>query len=173
MSENRKAIPLTAHPIQVGSPEFTTILAWPYADSFVHRLLRDDIPRRALFGHCRIFIYRDPRGQPVGFGTLDVCGDCSALVANAPHPYIPLLAVNPTIQSLGYGTSILHHLVSEAAVLARLNVCADILFLDVYTASTKARALYDRAGFQAVTGEIFDAVEKMPYIVMAKRVSAS
>lgn len=171
VSSDRSIIPLTAHPIQITSPDFLTICSWPFADGFVHRLLRDDIPQRAVQGHCRIFLYNDPGEQPVGFGTLDVCGDYSLITGKPLHPYIPLLGVNPTIKSLGYGTSILNHLTAEAALLIRLSGCADSVFLEVYENSTRARALYDRAGFRPVADEIYDEVEEQPYTVMARRVS--
>jgi GNAT superfamily N-acetyltransferase len=162
MSEHREAIRLTVHPVRVDSPEFGTICGWPFPDNFVHRLIRDDIPQRVVFGRCLVFLYRDPTGQPVGFGTLDICSDYCTMVGDALHPYIPLLAVNPTVRSLGYGTSILRHLIAEAVVLSRLNSCADILFLDVYTSSARARALYERELFRPITGEIFDPVEQNP-----------
>lgn len=89
------------------------------------------------------------------------------------HPYIPLLAVNPTIKSLGYGTSIVRHLIDEAALLASQGVCHDVLFLDVYTTSGKAIQVYTACGFVCVTPEpIPDPQEGgKTYIVMAKRVS--
>jgi ribosomal protein S18 acetylase RimI-like enzyme len=170
MSGTRIAIPLSASLISLKSAEFATISNWPYTDSFVQRLLKDDIAHRIVFGNCRLFLYHDPNKQPVGFGALDLCNDYSSMVGKALHPYIPLLAVNPTIQSLGYGRSILNHLIGEAAVLSRFDYCADTLFLEVYSASTKAKALYDRAGFQVIA-ENFDPIEKKQYEVMAKRVS--
>ena len=172
MPDSREPIPLTAHSIQVKSTEFATICDWPFEDDFVKRLLRDDIPARVLFGNCQIFLYRDPKGQPVGFGTLDLCAYYT--VGGVEHPYIPLLAVNPTITSLGYGTSIVRHLVGEAAVLSQLiSSCDDTVFLEVYSTSTRAVALYKRELFQPVTDEILDSVENKPYVVMAKRVSTT
>jgi GNAT superfamily N-acetyltransferase len=173
MPAPREVIPLTAVTIQTNSPEFSTIAKWPFEDSFVQRLLRDDIPIRALFGNCRVFLYHDPKGQPVGFGTLDVCGDYSQIVGDTLHPYIPLLGVNPTIKSLGYGTSIVRHLIGEAAILPCVRCGADILLLDVYTTSLRARALYDRELFRPITDEIYDPVENKNYIVMARRVSTA
>jgi ribosomal protein S18 acetylase RimI-like enzyme len=81
--------------------------------------------------------------------------------------------VNPTIKSQGYGTSILHHLIGEAAILASHRHCHDILFLDVYTTSIKAIKLYEESGFMKITDEpILDPLEPgMAYLVMAKRVS--
>jgi len=171
MAENRPTIPLTPALIELESVEFKTICSWPFHDPFVRRLLRDDIPHRVQFGHCRIWIYRDPAGQPVGFGTFDLCNDYAPIAGNMSHPYIPLLGVNPTIQSLGYGTAILRHLISEAAVLCRTSGCSDTVFLEVYTTSTRAISLYSRSGFQRITDEILDKAEGRHYFVMAKRVS--
>lgn len=126
------------------------------------------------FNHCRIWVYRDPDGRLVGFGTLDVCDDYAGFTAGQAHPYIPLLAVNPTIKSLGYGTAIVRHLADEAALLAAgPGGCHDVLFLDVYTTSEKAIAVYRAAGFVTMTAEpIPDAsVGGKLYLVMAKRLT--
>lgn len=64
-------IPLTPVLVSVDSQEFQAITGWPFPDPFVLRLLRDDIPQRVQFGNCRIWIYRDPTGEFVGFGTLE------------------------------------------------------------------------------------------------------
>src|SRR5206468_580668 len=106
-------IPLTAAQIGVGSPEFRAIGGWPFADAYVARLLQQDVPQRVTFGNCSVWIYRDPGGSLVGFGTLDVAGDCIAYTNGKLHPYVPLLAINPTIKSKGYGTSIVRHLIGE------------------------------------------------------------
>jgi len=84
-----------------------------------------------------------------------------------------LLAVNPTITSLGYGTSIVRHLIDEAALLAFQGLCHDVLFLDVYTSSVKAISVYSACGFVDITTEpILDTQEGgKTYIVMAKRVA--
>ena len=39
-------VPLIPVPIALDSPEFTAILGWPFADSFVLRLLQTDIPSK-------------------------------------------------------------------------------------------------------------------------------
>jgi ribosomal protein S18 acetylase RimI-like enzyme len=171
MAENRATIRLTPALIELESFEFKTICSWPFSDPFVRRLLRDDIPHRVQFGHCRVWIYRDPLGQLVGFGAFDLCDDYAPVAGNMSHPYIPLLGVNPTIKSLAYGTAIMGHLMSEAAVLCRTSGCADTVFLEVYTTSARAISLYARCGFQQVTGEILDEAEGRHYFVMAKRVS--
>lgn len=166
-------IPLTPIPVDLNSCEFAAISDWPYADAFVGRLLREDIPQRVQFGDGRMWVYRDPADRLVGFGTIDVCEDYRDYTAGRHHPYIPLLAVNPTIPSLGYGTSILRHLIDEAALLAcRSAGCCDRLFLDVYTTSEKAIELYKRSGFISLTDTpIPDHQEAgKSYIVMAQRV---
>ncbi len=59
-------IPLTSVLIGLNSREFEAISGWPFADPFVARLLRDDIPQRVQYGNCRIWTYRDPDGRLVG-----------------------------------------------------------------------------------------------------------
>jgi GNAT superfamily N-acetyltransferase len=166
-------IPLTPDLVGLTSAEFEAISGWPFADPFVARLLQEDIPQRVQFGYCRIWIYRDPDGRLVGFGTLDISDECREYTNGRIHPYIPLLAVNPTIKSLGYGTSIVRHLIDEAALLASQGLCHDVLFLDVYTTSEKAIHVYTACGFACVTPEpIPDPQEGgKTYTVMAKRVS--
>jgi len=171
---DRSPVPLTPAAIPLGSAEFEAISRWPFVDPFVSRLLRYDIPQRVQFGNCRIWTYREPSGQIVGFGTLDVCNDYGAFTAGRFHLYIPLLAVNPTIKSLGYGTTIIRHLTDEAALLAsRPGGCHDVLFLDVYTTSGKAIDLYKAAGFEQITPEPIPDLQEMGklYLVMAKRVA--
>jgi GNAT superfamily N-acetyltransferase len=171
---DRTPIPLIPALIRLGSAEFEAISGWPFADPFVLRLLRNDIPQRVQFGNCRIWIYRDPEGRLVGFGTLDVCDDYRMYTSGRAHPYIPLLAVNPTIKSLGYGTTIVQHLIAEAALLAcRPGGCHDVLYLDVYTTSSKAIEVYTACGFVSVTPEPIPDVQDggKLYIVMAKRVT--
>ena len=91
------------------------------------------------------------------------------------HPYIPLLAVNPAKERLGHGTSILRHLIEEAAVtLAFLkNECFDVLFLDVYETNLSAIKLYVKCGFTRVTEQSIPDWQEggAPYIIMAKRLS--
>lgn len=168
-------IPITPILIGLESAEFEALSGWPFADRFVARLLLDDIPQRVQFGNCRIWIYRDPVGRLVGFGTLDVCGECREYTRGQVHPYIPLLAVNPTIKSLGYGTSITHHLIDEATLLALQGSCHDALFLDVYTSSLKAISVYTACGFTTISPQpIPDSQESgKAYVVMAKRVAVS
>jgi hypothetical protein len=81
---DREPIVLTPSLIEHTGPEFVEILGWPCADEFVERLLRDDLPTRLLFNEGRIWIYRDPTGAIVGFGSLDVCDDYSAYTDGRP-----------------------------------------------------------------------------------------
>jgi len=168
------AISLIASRVDLGGDDFKLIVNWPYNDSFVARVLKSDIPQRVKFGNGRIWLFKDPMGQPVGFGTFDVCEDYGHHTHGKPHPYIPLLAVNPTIKSLGYGTSIVEYLVAEAALTVKeLRSCSDVLFLDVYTNNTRAIALYTRTGFQQLEGPINDPDEGAQYIIMGRRVSVA
>jgi GNAT superfamily N-acetyltransferase len=168
-------VPLTAVLIGLDSSEFQAISGWPFADAFVRRLLQEDIPQRVQFGNCSVWTYRDPDGSLVGFGTLDRCGDCSEYTGGKLHPYIPLLAINPTIKSRGFGTGIVRHLIDEAALLALRGLCHDVLFLDVYTTNEKAIRVYTECGFAIVSPEpVRDPQESgKTYIVMAKRISVA
>jgi ribosomal protein S18 acetylase RimI-like enzyme len=104
-----------------------------------------------------------------------VCEECRDFTGGIPHPYIPLLATNPTTQGKGYGTSIVRHLIDEAALLVLRVGCHDVLFLDVYTTSHAAIRVYGKCGFETVTSEpISDPDEDdQTYIIMGKRVSIS
>jgi GNAT superfamily N-acetyltransferase len=99
--------------------------------------------------------------------------ECGEFTGGKLHPFIPLLAINPTIKSRGYGTSIVCHLIDEAALLALRGLCHDVLFLDVYTTSDKAIRVYTECGFATVSPEpIPDPQEGgKTYSVMAKRIS--
>jgi hypothetical protein len=83
-----------------GEPDFLALMAWPFAEQpfyegQVKRLLQKDIPHRVLYGFCQVWVYRDPSGNIVGFGTLDLCRDYAQFTQGKYHAYIPLLAVNP------------------------------------------------------------------------------
>jgi ribosomal protein S18 acetylase RimI-like enzyme len=166
-------IPLSPALIETTGAGFAGICTWPFADAYITRLLRDDIPQRAAFGNCRAWTYRDPQDRLVGFGTLDICDDYRDLTGGQPHTYIPLLAVNPTIKSLGYGRSIVEHLVSEAGITARAAGCHHALLLDVYTSNHRAISLYHNCGFVQVSPRpIPDPLQgDATYIVMARRVA--
>ncbi len=170
----RAPIPLTPVLTELNSPEFRELCGWPFGDRYIGRLLRDDIPQRIQFGNGRIWVYREPTNQLVGFGTIDVCDDYGLFTGGQPHPYIPLLAVNPLFERCGHGTSIVRHLIGEAAILARPGGgCHDVLFLDVYVSNERAIKLYQRCGFEEITPEPIPdpAEDNNLYIIMAKRVS--
>ncbi|MGP0067543.1 MAG: GNAT family N-acetyltransferase [Isosphaeraceae bacterium] len=167
------SIPLTPCLIQLDSPEFKEILEWTFADSYVSRLLQNDIPNRMQFGKGRTWIYRDPHGRIAGFGIIDVCEEYSEYTAGMPHPYIPLLAVNSEMGGRGHGKSIVLHLIDEAVRLAHIEqICSDVLFLDVYVDNFVAIRLYAKAGFANVKQEpIPDPSEgNKPFFIMARRV---
>lgn len=165
-------LPLALPP---GHPIFQAICSWQFSDGFVSRLLRDDIPQRMKFGKGRFWAYIEPSKRViVGFGTIDLCTDYRDFANNKPHPYIPLLAVHPDHRGRGYGKSILWHLIGEAALLAyrREIACHDIVFLEVYTFSSAAIALYEKCGFTKVRDDpVLDPIEQKSYFIMAKRVS--
>ena len=174
MTTDRTPIPLEPVLIEYGSSEFEMISTWNFIDPFVTRLLATELPQRMMFGLCKVYIYSDPSGQPVGFGSMDLCRDYAEYTAGQLHPYLPLLALKPNIKSLGYGTTILRHLTDLATseiVNNKLN--HGLLFLDVYTTNHKAVALYRTEGFSEVSsGPIVDELEGgNTYIIMAKRVS--
>jgi ribosomal protein S18 acetylase RimI-like enzyme len=167
----RTLVALTPVPVTLSSPEFGAILDWPFSDAYVSRLLRHDIPRRVKFGNCQIWAYRNPENRIAGFGTIDVCDDWREFAGGQLHPYIPLLAVNPTIQSQGYGTSIVRHLIAEAALRKMSSGCHDVLYLDVYSTNDRAIALYTRCGFQEVARRTDPLEGGKEYVLMAQRVS--
>jgi GNAT superfamily N-acetyltransferase len=170
---DRIPVPLTPSLVRLDDAEFETIRGWPFADSYIGRMLHEDIPQRVRDWFCKIWIYRDPENQLAGFGTFHVGMDCSQYAGKVVHSYIPLLAVNPTIESRGYGTAIVRHLIGEAAILAyRSEGLLDVLFLDVYAANTKAITVYQKCGFAILTDEpIPDPQENgKPYVIMARRV---
>jgi ribosomal protein S18 acetylase RimI-like enzyme len=167
-------VPLRPVPVEIDSEEFRTICGWPFLEAFVGRILREDIPQRVFLNGCRVWVYYGPDGELAGFGTIEVCEDYSSYTDGQPHAYLPLLAANPTIPSRGYGTSIVRHLIGEAALMAlRWPGCRDVLFLDVYTTSVRAIELYDRCGFESLMPEpIADPDDPgKSYLVMARRVS--
>lgn len=152
-------IPLTPIRINPGGPEYQAILTWPFADQpffegQVKRLLQEDIPRRVQDGFGLVWGYRDPSGNTVGFGTLDVCREYAQWAGGEAHSYIPLLAVNPGFQKRGHGRSIVQHLIAEAVLLAHNSAnLSELLFLDVYTANQTAILLYEKCGFVALNAE--------------------
>jgi len=148
-----KPIPLKAIRTAPSEPEYQALLAWPFAaqpfyEGQVLRLLQNDIPYRVMYNFGMVWVYRDPAGNTVGFGTLDVCKEYALFAGGKYHSYIPLLAVDPAFQKRGHGRSIVEHLIAEAALLAGSPAdLSDRLFLDVYTANQGAISLYEKCGF--------------------------
>ncbi len=165
---DRTPIPLTPILIPHDSPEFREIRDWPFADPYIGRLLREDIPRHVILWDCQIWIYHDPDGQTVGFGTIDVCDDYYDFTRNQLHPYIPLLAVNPSMEGRGHGRWIVRDLIDKAGILARIEGCHNVLYLDVYAENEKAIKLYEKCGFMKTKDEPrLDSREAdKPYIIM-------
>jgi ribosomal protein S18 acetylase RimI-like enzyme len=164
---------MTPELISVQSESFLAMCRWPFADSYVTRLLIEDIPQRVAFNSCRVWIYRDAQQLPVGFGTLDLCDDCAQFNNGQTHLYIPLLAVNPARQGQGFGTGIVQHLIEEATVFASQNPrFLDYLFLDVYNENAAAIGLYSKLGFQSITANpLSDPLENdKPYRIMARSI---
>jgi len=170
MSDRQPSL-LTPVPIDLDSAEFRVVTAWSFSDAFVGRLLQSDIRQRFKLGRCSMWAYRDPDNHLVGFGTLDLCYEYAAETAGRIHPYIPLLVVNQPSEGHGYGKSIVRHLSDEATLLAFAGVCSSVLYLDVYTTSTRAIHLYEKCGFSRISDEpIPDAMEGgLTYIVMARQ----
>ncbi len=176
-------IPLTPVLTFPGKPDYEALLGWPFADDpfyegQVKRLLQTDIPNRTMNGVsrlCLIYLYRDPEGNTVGFGTLDLCNEYERFTEGKPHTYIPLLAVNPAFQKRGHGFSIVQHLIAEAVLISRsVPAWSEYLFLDVYLTNQRAIALYEKCGFVKLNPDtpFPDPQENNePYIVMAKNLA--
>lgn len=164
--------------VAVDSPEFGDLLTWPYPDEpfyegQVRRALRDFVPELVQYKGCRVWVFRDPAGQAVGFGSLVVVDYYAEFVDGKYHPYIPVLGVHPGCYGLGYGPRIVDYLTGEAMRLVRdIPGLSDILFLDVYAANQKAIGLYEKKfgfGVQNPDHPIPDPRENNePYFVMAK-----
>ena len=158
----RPPIPLTPSPIDLTGGEFYEIRGWSFAESFVGRLLRDDIPRRVRYDKGRIWAYRDPGDRLVGFGTLDLSREYPAFSAGRVHP---------DHRRRGHSGSILRHLVAEAGLMAREFSCQYILYLDVNEDSLDAIALYRRAGSLRIEmGQQWDPEEGGEYLLISRRV---
>jgi len=173
---DRNPIPLTPVEIQTAEAGYATLLAWVYPpeSAYVTRMLQDIIPGREKYGRCRTWVYVEPAGQVVGFGTLHMSDDWRAYCGELPHPYIPLLSVNPGIKSLGYGETILNHLVAEAATLVRTTTdCSTRLFLDVYATNDRAISLYERNGFRHVATRHDTDEGGAEYLILARSVAVA
>ncbi len=173
-------IPLKAIQTAPGEPEYQALLAWPFAaqpfyEGQVLRLLKQDIPHRVTYSFGLVWVYRDPDGNTVGFGTLEVCKEYERFTGGKYHCYIPLLAVSPAFQKRGHGRSIVEHLVTEATLIAQSPAdISDLLFLDVYAANQGAISLYTKCGFTILNADapIPDPQENNePYFIMARRVA--
>ena len=149
----------------------------PFYVGQVQRSLDFDIPLLMKQGICAVWGYYDPgvgqQDQPVGFGAIHLSTLYSDLTDRKPHFYIPLLSVRPKVESKGYGSSIVNHLVQEAerARSIRSNHTSDLLFLDVYGENDRAIRCYLANGFEIINEEapLHDEVESgAPYFVMAK-----
>ena len=173
-------IPLT--PIRTFPVErdYQALLAWPFAEQpfyegQVRRLLQNDIPYRVMYSFGLVWVYRDPNGNTVGFGTLDVCKEYERFTGGKYHSYIPLLAVNPAFQKRGHGRSIVQHLIAEGVLIAQSPAeISDLLFLDVYKANQAAISLYEKCGFVTLNPDapIPDPQENNElYVIMAKKVA--
>lgn len=177
-----QAIPLRAIRTAPGESEYQALLSWPFAakpiyEGQVLRLLQHDIPHRVMFSFGLVWLYRDPSGITVGFGTLDVCKEYERLTGGKYHAYIPLLAVNPAFQKRGHGRSIVEHLIAEAVLISHgVDDISDFLFLDVYTANQGAIALYQKCGFATLNQDapIPDPEENNEtYIIMARNLAVA
>lgn len=178
----QQPIPLTPIRTTPGEVEYGALLGWPFAthpfyEGQVLRLLQNDIPHRVMNSFGIVWVYRDPDGNTVGFGTLDVCKEYEQFTGGKAHCYIPLLAVNPKFQKRGHGRSIVEHLLAEAVLIAQSPAdISDFLFLDVYTANQGAISLYDKCGFITLNPDtpVPDPQENgETYIIMARRVAVS
>jgi ribosomal protein S18 acetylase RimI-like enzyme len=172
----QKAPPnLQAVPIDHDCDEYRhEISGWPFQHEYIGNLLTFDIPRRSAAGgeDFQIYSFRDEKQETVGLGTLDICDEYKELANNQLHAYIPLLAVRPDKQGLGYGKSIVQYLIGEATVTvaASNGGLSNLLFLDVYTYNTGAIALYEKSGFVKIDQE-HDNRWNMDYVIMATNVS--
>ena len=169
---DRTPIPLKAVQIELDSTEFQEICGWQFQEDYVRRLLREDIPQRKEDWETQIWTFRDPTGELVGFGTIEVCDEYDRETERRTHPYIPLLAVKPSRERRGHGTQIVRHLISEAVILMHNRGCHDVLFLDVYEDKLDAIHLYEKpeCGFRKLPGKPIpdDRENGRTFIIMTK-----
>ncbi len=166
------AIPLTPIVVNLNDSIFNEIVTWKFEDEFVSRILLNDIPQRLKYASCQMWAYADPERNLVGFGTLDVCKDCSEFSDDQLHTYIPLLAVDSSQQGRGHGKLIVNHLVKQAAcVVAGNKTLHHAVFLDVYENSTAAIGLYTKCGFTKLDGPFVDSDNDKTFLIMAQRVT--
>jgi ribosomal protein S18 acetylase RimI-like enzyme len=176
--------PIPLNPVRTApsEPEYQALLAWPFAarpfyEGQVLRLLQNDIPHRVMYNFGLVWVYRNPAGDTVGFGALDVCKEYEQFTDGKYHSYIPLLAVHPAFQKRGYGRSIVEHLIAEAVLIAQSPVdFSNLLFLDVYTGNQGAISLYNKCGFATLNPDapIPDPQENNEeYLLMARSVAVA
>lgn len=180
--------PLTPIRIQhIRAKEYHEILQWTFpSDPFfveqVGRSIAHDVPQFFLLGNrFTLWGYRDAQvgQQLVGFGCHMIADYYCDFTNGVKHCYIPLLSVNPGIQSRGYGRAIVEHLVAVAQnehAQQPLGTLSDYLFLDVYTANDRAIKLYEKCQFTILnkSNPIPDPDENQePYYVMASHLTAS
>jgi ribosomal protein S18 acetylase RimI-like enzyme len=173
-------VSLDAIPIGLDDPDWAQDICnwnWEPEDTYVRDMIQVDIPERVRYRNCRIWSFRDPNNEVVGFGTMDVWTDWSELSGDSrQHTYIPLLGVNKERRKPGYGTFIVNYLIEEATVtVSELGEqCQDYLFLDVYADRTKAISIYEHSGFEkAVPNSLCDQGDNRPYFVMYRNVSVA
>ena len=99
-----QSIPLNAVRTDPNQTEYKALLDWPFsAQPFyvrqVRELLQYDIPHRVTYSFGLVWIYRNPAGDAIGFGVLDVCEEYQQFTSGKNHCYIPLLAVHPAFDS--------------------------------------------------------------------------
>ena len=174
---------LTAIPTTPGQPDYEQLLTWPFASvpfyvGQVTRLLENDLRQRVLHRAARVWVYQNPHGKKVGFGSLHECDEYARFTGGMFHCYIPLLAVHPNFFGQGHGRAIVEHLIGEAALTVE-SLAPDFsnnLFLDVYAANAPAISLYRKCGFEVLNPNtpILDPLENNEtYVVMAKNVEIS
>jgi len=175
-----KSIPLVPIRTAPGLRDYLDLLMWPFSphqffEVQITRLLQSDIPYRVMFSNGLVWVYRDPDGNTVGFGTLDICNEYDRFTGGRIHVFIPLLAVNPGFQKRGHGRTIVQHLIAESTgIIQSQSETSSILFLDVYRANSGAIALYEKCGFAVLNPDtpIPDPQENNePYFIMAKGMS--
>jgi ribosomal protein S18 acetylase RimI-like enzyme len=177
---DRCSIRLKAAQIELDSAEFQEICGWPFVDerdAYVNRMLRNDIPKRKEDWDTEIWAYRDPNGELVGFGTIDLCTDYADYADDRRHPYIPLLAVKPSKEGRGIGTKIVQHRIAQAVILVHRVDCSDVLFLDVYEDKENVIRLYEKpeCGFEKLPRKPIpdDRENNRTFIIMTKSLAVA
>lgn len=152
MPPSKQPIPLTPILTAPGQSEYTGLLNWPFPsapfyESQILRLLQQDIPHRCLYGDCFVWVFRDPNGDDVAFGTLEHCTEYPELTDGQCHFYIPVLSVHPQHRFKGHGRTVVTYLVEAAKQALRNWPSHGHIFLDVYSVNTNAISLYEKCGW--------------------------